>query len=221
MRSSVTTQPANRNAAVAIRSAQSIVFNPSNTVVVATTLPLSTASASGGMPVTYDSWTPSTCNVSAATLSISGWASYAGVRASQVHAPLSGGGSLAPAPQQLRVPLIVAPPPILDIDSSGAVYPIRCSHRRRVAAAHSAGYRGAALVASDGPGRPARRHPDWWRTCQSAKFDVDGDGQTLALTDGIAIQCRMLGITSAAAVHYNMPNRRREAMPGSCWPLMR
>ena len=192
----------NRNAAVAIRSAQSIVFNPSNTVVVATTLPLS-ASASGGMPVTYDSWTPSTCNVSAATLSISGAVGQlCGVRASQVPAPLSGGGSLAPAPQQLRVLLIIAPPPILDIDSSAPSTQYDAATDGVLLLRYLLGYRGASLVAS-ATGQGAQRDATQIAAhlaANQAKFDVDGDGQTLALTDGIMILRRMLGITSAAAV---------------------
>ena len=41
------------------------------------------------------------------------------------------------------------------------------------------------------------------------RFDVDGDGQTLALTDGVMILRRMLGITGATVNHAGVKNSSR------------
>ena len=90
---------------VAIRSGQSISFVPPATAITGTTL-LLTASASSGLTTTaFDTWTPATCSISGTTLSFTGAAgSLCGVRASQPGlALLPSGGSVAPAPQQLRL----------------------------------------------------------------------------------------------------------------------
>lgn len=89
---------------VVIRSGQSISFSPPTTVTGAGTLGL-TASATSGRPVTFDTWTPTTCSITGSTLNFTGTeGSVCGVRASQAGvAPLPAGGSIAPAPQQLRL----------------------------------------------------------------------------------------------------------------------
>lgn len=90
-----------RNSPVIILGGQSIVFSTPTSLAVGATLTL-TATADSGLPVTFDSWTPSTCTVTGNTLKmIAG--SLCGVRASQVGGTLSAGGSAAAAPQQLRL----------------------------------------------------------------------------------------------------------------------
>ncbi len=90
-----------RNSPVTILAGQPISFSVPTTLADGDTLTL-TASADSGLPVTFDSWTPSTCTVTGNTLKITA-ASLCGVRASQVGGLLSDGGSAAAAPQQLRV----------------------------------------------------------------------------------------------------------------------
>jgi len=93
---------------VAIRSGQSISFTPALSAGSGTTLTLAASASSGLTPVTFETWTPSTCSVggiNGSTLSLTGAGGrLCGVRASQAGlAPLAAGGSIAPAPQQLRI----------------------------------------------------------------------------------------------------------------------
>lgn len=201
----------NRRTAVAIRSAQSIAFAPATSIVVATTSMLA-ASATGGMPVVFDSWTPSTCGVSATTLTIGGAVgSLCGVRASQVTAPLSAGGSLAPAPQQLRLLQIVVPPPILDIDSSAPATKYDAATDGVLLLRYLLGYRGVALTAGATSASAQRDAAQIAGHIAGnlGRFDVDGDGKTLALTDGVMILRRLLGIVTPAAVTQGLKNSAR------------
>ena len=201
-----------RRTAVAIRSAQSITFAPADSVVVATT-PTLVASATSGMPVVFDSWTPTTCSVSGTTLTISGAVgSLCGVRASQAGAaPLAVGGSQAPAPQRLRLLQIVVPPPILDIDDSAPLTTYDAASDGVLLLRYLLGYRGAALVAgATSPG--ARRDAAQIAahvTANLTRFDVDGDGQTVAMTDGLMILRRLLGISDAAVITRGAKNSAR------------
>lgn len=202
----------NRRVAVAIRTAQSIAFAPADSIVVATT-PMLVASATGGMPVVFDSWTPTTCSVSGTALTIGGAVgSLCGVRASQPGAaPFAAGGSQAPAPQQLRLLQIVTPPPILDIDDSAPATPYDAASDGVLLLRYLLGYRGTALVAgATSPG--ARRDAVQIAAHVAAnltRFDVDGDGQVLALTDGVMILRRLLGISNAAVITQGAKNSGR------------
>ncbi len=96
---------------VALRSGQSISFTPPATIGLGGTVALLATASSGLTPVAFDTWTPSTCSVSVSgnTLTVTGAiGSLCGVRASQIGlAPLPTGGSVAPAPQQLRLIQII------------------------------------------------------------------------------------------------------------------
>jgi len=78
------------------RTGQTIDFLSPATLVVGGTLTLS-ASASSGGTVTFDTWTPDTCNVNGITLTATA-TGLCGVRTSQ-----GGSHDAAPAPQQLRL----------------------------------------------------------------------------------------------------------------------
>ncbi len=201
-----------RRTAVAIRSAQSIAFASADSVLVATT-PTLVASATGGMPVVFDSWTPTTCSISGTTLTITGAVgSLCGVRASQVTAPLiPAGGSLAPAPQQLRLLQIIVPPPILDIDSSAPATKYDAATDGVLLLRYLLGYRGVALTAGAISASAQRDASQIAAHIEAnlVRFDVDGDGQTLALTDGIMILRRLLGITAPAAITLGVKNSTR------------
>ena len=73
------------------------------------------------------------------------------------------------------------------------------------------GYRGTVLVAGAiSPG--ARRDAAQIAAHVAAnlsRFDVDGDGQTLALTDGVMILRRLLGISNAAVITQGVKNSAR------------
>ena len=77
--------------------------------------------------------------------------------------------------------------------------------------AHLLGYRDNALI--DGAISPSAQR----NASQIAqhindtltRFDVDGDGQTLALTDGVMILRRLLGITQLAAITQGVKNSAR------------
>ncbi len=91
-------------------------------------------------------------------------------------------------------------PRLLDIDGStpGTTYDAATDGVLLVR--YLLGYRGAALVA-DALGGTAQRDAaqiDAHIASNLASFDVDGDGETLALTDGLMILRRMLGLTGAA-----------------------
>jgi uncharacterized repeat protein (TIGR01451 family) len=86
---------------VAIASIQSIAFAPPAGVAAGGMISLG-ATASGGGSVSFDSWTPDTCNIVGTTLYVSRPA-LCGVRASQAGGHLAQGGSVAAASQQLRL----------------------------------------------------------------------------------------------------------------------
>jgi len=75
------------------------------------------------------------------------------------------------------------------------------------------GYRDTALITGAiGPG--ARRNAT--QIAQHiadtlTRFDVDGDGQTLAMTDGVMILRRMLGITGSAITQGVKNSARSDA----------
>ena len=99
-----------RSTPVTLRSGQSISFTPPATAASGAALPLTASASSGLTPITFDTWTPTTCSVSGTTLTLTGApGSLCGVRASQPGAaPLPAGGSVAPAPQQLRLIQVTA-----------------------------------------------------------------------------------------------------------------
>ena len=86
---------------VAILGGQSIVFAPSQRMGVGNSVTLY-ATASGGGAVSFDSWTPTTCSISGNTLTLLS-TGLCGVRASQAGGSDGAGGTLAAAPQQLRL----------------------------------------------------------------------------------------------------------------------
>lgn len=86
---------------ISILLGQPITFVVPPSLVIGGAVTL-TASVGTGLPVSFDTWTPSTCTVSGTTLKVIA-AGLCGVRASQGGGGLTGGGSAAAAPQQLRL----------------------------------------------------------------------------------------------------------------------
>jgi predicted extracellular nuclease len=101
--------------------------------------------------------------------------------------------------------------PALDIDDSSPVTQYDAASDGVLLLRYLFGLRDAAMT--DGVISPSARR----NAAQIAqhisdsllRFDVDGDGQTLALTDGLMILRRMLGITGATAVTAGAKNGTR------------
>lgn len=86
---------------IAVYAGQAITFAAPSTLSFGASITLS-ASASSGLPVSFDTWTPSTCSISGNTLTITG-SGLCGVRASQSGWSFLGPTQFAAAPQQLRL----------------------------------------------------------------------------------------------------------------------
>ena len=85
-----------------VRGGQTISMVPPAPFAVGAPVSLS-ATASSGLAVTFDTWTPGTCTVTAAGVVTPLAAALCGVRASQVGSAGSASGSIAPAPQKLML----------------------------------------------------------------------------------------------------------------------
>ena len=123
-----------------------------------------------------------------------------------------GNGNYNPAPQQTQsITVNAAPLPILDIDDSAPNTKYDAATDGLLLMRYLLGLRGSALT--DGAlGVGARRDATQiaqYLTTNRLLFDVDGDGLTLATTDGLMILRRLLGITSAAAITQGAKNSSR------------
>ncbi len=100
---SSTNNPPNYSASrvIAVYAGQAVTFTPPSSAAHGTSVALS-ASATSGLPVSFDTWTPSTCSISGSTLSLTG-SGLCGVRASQSGWMIFGPYGFAAAPQQLRL----------------------------------------------------------------------------------------------------------------------
>lgn len=101
--------------------------------------------------------------------------------------------------------------PALDIDDSAPTTKYDAATDGLLLLRYLLGYRDAALIAGAiGPGaqRNATQIAQYIADTLT-RFDVDGDGQTLALTDGVMILRRMLGITGSAAITQGVKNSNR------------
>lgn len=105
---------------VSIQIGQSVAFAPSARMGFGNTVSVF-ASASSGMPVAFDTWTPSTCTFSAGKLVLTN-TGLCGLRASQAGEPDGTGGTFAAAPQQLRLIRVEADLIFANgVDSSGGL----------------------------------------------------------------------------------------------------
>ena len=101
--------------------------------------------------------------------------------------------------------------PSLDIDDSAPTTQYDAATDGLLLLRYLFGYRDSALTAG-AIGAGARR--DATQIAQHisdtlSRFDVDGDGLTLALTDGVMILRRLLGITGPAAITQGVKNSAR------------
>ena len=122
-----------------------------------------------------------------------------------------GNGNYNAAAQQTQNFTVAAALPILDIDASAPTTPYDAASDGVLLIRYLLGYRDSALVTgaiSPVAGRNATQIAQHIAT-NLTRFDVDGDGQTLATTDGVMILRRLLGITSAAAITQGVKNSIR------------
>ena len=163
-----------------------------------------TGGASGNV-VTFSSNTPSICTVSGAV--VTGVA----VGTCIIAANQLGNGNYNAAAQQTQSFSISAALPILDIDASAPTTPYDAASDGVLLIRYLLGYRDSALtvgVVSPSAQRNATQIAAHI-TANLTRFDVDGDGQTLAATDGIMILRRLLGITNPAAITQGVKNSNR------------
>ncbi len=101
--------------------------------------------------------------------------------------------------------------PTLDIDDSAPATPYDAATDGVLLLRYLLGFRDDALI-SGAISAAARRNATQIAAHIAAnltRFDVDGDGSTLATTDGIMILRRLLGITDAAAITQGAKNSSR------------
>ena len=99
----------------------------------------------------------------------------------------------------------------LDIDDSAPTTPYDAASDGVLLLRYLLGFRDDALI-SGAISPVARRNATQIAQhieLNRLRFDVDGDGQTLALTDGVMILRRLLGITDAAAITQGVKNSSR------------
>ena len=177
----------------ALIGGQSIAFAPTTQLVPGMPVTLS-ATASSGLPVSFDSWTPGTCSVTGNVVTATSL-SLCGVRASQ-----AGTGNLAAAPQILRLLVVV---PTLNVSASVANrYDPRSNGLLTVR--HLFGLTGTALTNGALDASASWTDPaviKIYLDSARADFDIDGNGRTDALTDGLLILRYMLGLRGTALVN--------------------
>ena len=195
---------ANYNAAtamvnVSVSQADQIItnFTPSTPVVFGAAAQTLTATpGASGSPLVF-SVSSGPCAISAVTS-----LSYTGTGSCVVVVNQAGNANYNPAPPVTQSISIVAGPPILDIDDSAPTTPYDAASDGVLLMRYLLGYRDAALVT--GAASPsARRNATQIAAhiaANLARFDVDGDGKSLATTDGVMILRRLLGITNPAAI---------------------
>ena len=203
---------ANYNAAAPV--AATVVVNKANQVIVFGSAPsvvvggTGTVSATGGASanaVTFTSTTPAACTVSGAT--VSGQAAGSCI----IAANQLGNGNYNAAAQQTQSFSITVPPPTLDIDDSAPTTKYDAATDGMLLIRYLLGYRDNALT-TGAISVNAQRNATQIAAhiaANLARLDVDGDGQTLAATDGIMILRRLLGITDPATITQGAKNSVR------------
>ena len=183
---------------------QAIVFGSPPSVVVGGTGTVSAAGGATGNAVSFTSTTTTVCTVSGAT--VTGVAPGSCI----IAANQLGNGNYNAAAQQ-TLAFSIAAPPILDIDDSAPATQYDAATDGVLLIRYLLGYRDAALI-TGAISPSARRNAAQIAAhieANRARFDVDGDGATLATTDGVMILRRLLGITDPAAITQGAKNSTR------------
>ena len=101
--------------------------------------------------------------------------------------------------------------PTLDIDGSSTSTKYDAATDGLLLLRYLLGLRGSALI-NGALGATAQRNAtqiEQYIAASLTRFDVDGDGLTLATTDGLMILRRLRGITNAAAITNGAKNSAR------------
>ena len=96
---------------------------------------------------------------------------------------------------------VIGPPTILNVDNSNFITRYDAATDGVLILRYLLGYRDAALIANargDGPQLRDATQIVTYLDSVRAQFDVDGDGQVYAMTDGLLILRRMLGLSGGA-----------------------
>jgi len=183
---------------------QLIVFGSPPSLMVGGAGTVSATGGASGNAVTFTSSTPSFCTVSSATVT----AVAAG--SCSIVAAQSGNDTYNPGAQTQSFN-IAPPPPTLDIDDSAPATPYDAATDGVLLIRYLLGYRGINLTngAISGSARRDATQIAAHIAANLTRFDVDGDGQTRATTDGVMILRRLLGITNAAAITQGVKNSIR------------
>lgn len=108
--------------------------------------------------------------------------------------------------------LVTCQAPTLDIDNSSTATQYDAATDGLLLMRYLLGLRGSALTNGGALGATAQRDATQigqFIAGSLPSFDVDGDGLTLATTDGVMILRRLLGITNAAAITNGAKNSSR------------
>ena len=96
---------------------------------------------------------------------------------------------------------VIGPPTVLNVDNSNFITRYDAATDGVLILRYLLGYRDAALIANargDGPQLRDATQIVTYLDSVRAQFDVDGDGQVYAMTDGLLILRRMLGLSGGA-----------------------
>jgi hypothetical protein len=175
----------------ALIGGQAISFTPPARLLL--NLPTAlTATASSGLPITFDTWTPSVCSISGNTVTAT-TRSLCGIRASQ-----AGIGHISAASQSLHlVPVAFT----LDVDASVTATKYDAGTDGLLASRYMLGLTGTALTSSALGATAGRIDPDLIRAyLNDGRFllDIDGNGKLDAFTDGLLIHRYLLGQRGSA-----------------------
>ena len=195
----VTVGQANQATLTATATPASIVFNATSA--------LSTTGGSGTGTVSFAVTSGNTfCSVTGTILT------GTGVGTCTVTATKAADANYNAASATVNVTVgAAAPPPILDIDDSAPATQYDAASDGVLLIRYLLGYRDAALI-TGAISPSARRNATQIAAHIAAnltRFDVDGDGSTLATTDGVMILRRLLGITDPAAITQGVKNSTR------------
>jgi predicted outer membrane repeat protein len=188
-------------------------FAPASPVTLGA-LPVTLTATGGGsgLPVTFATTSAATiCTVTANQVT------FTGIGTCVLTANQAGNNVFLPATEvTASIVINAAPLPILNIDNSSPTTIYDAATDGVLLMRYLLGYRGAALIANArGTGAALRSAAEIEAhiAANIALFDVDGDGQTLALTDGVMILRRLLNpaalTTNAAAMAAITANAKR------------
>ena len=194
---------------------QSISFTPPILLGVGGAPVTLTATSGSGLPVSFDTWTPTTCTVSGNTVTAPAPA-LCGIRASQ-----AGDGNNSAAPQKLVLVNVIAT--TLNVDASAVATRYHALSDGLIVMRFMRGLTGAALTAGTSVPGAAVNDPVVIASNLASMgmlLDIDGNGTIDAATDGQLIVRYMLGLRGEALIANALgtaPRARSTAVEIEAW----